>query len=237
MWAPWASPTSCCWWSSRMRRRTPCPAATRPSPRAPSWCSPSSAWNWLLDLLSFRFAAVRRFAQPDRLTLIRAGVPQRQNLRREFITLEELEEKLREQGIEKMTDVKVAYLEGDGQISVIRNSPDPVATAARRRDRPYADHCQNLPGAVRPASDRRPGRQPRRRVGGAGFIAGIYPPETQLERTSPQLRVAGGASAAAPRPAAWPRARAGRGHRRSRMLSSGQAPASPEPALLPPVRT
>ena len=26
-----------------------------------------------------------------------------------------------------MTDVKAAYLEGDGQISVIRNSPDPVA--------------------------------------------------------------------------------------------------------------
>lgn len=85
------------------------------------------AWNWLLDLLSFRFPAVRRFAQPDRLTLIRAGVPQRHNLRREFITLEELEEKLREQGIEKMADVKAAYLEGDGQISVIRNSPGTVA--------------------------------------------------------------------------------------------------------------
>jgi uncharacterized membrane protein YcaP (DUF421 family) len=85
-------------------------------------------WNWLLDLLSFRFPAVRRFAQPNRLTLIRAGVPQRHNLRREFITLEELEEKMREQGIEKMADVKVAYLEGDGQISVIRNTSDPVAT-------------------------------------------------------------------------------------------------------------
>jgi len=79
------------------------------------------AWNWLLDMLSFRFAAVRRFATPSRLTLIRAGVPQRRNLRREYITMEELHEKLREQGIEKMADVKAAYLEGDGQISVIRN--------------------------------------------------------------------------------------------------------------------
>jgi uncharacterized membrane protein YcaP (DUF421 family) len=85
------------------------------------------AWNWLLDLLSFRFPAVRRFAQPHRLTLIRSGVPQRQNLRREFITMEELEQKMREQGVEKMADVKVAYLEGDGQISVIRNSPGTVA--------------------------------------------------------------------------------------------------------------
>ncbi len=36
--------------------------------------------------------------------------------------MDELNEKLREQGIEKMADVKAAYLEGDGQISVIRNS-------------------------------------------------------------------------------------------------------------------
>jgi uncharacterized membrane protein YcaP (DUF421 family) len=81
------------------------------------------AWNWLLDFLSFRFALVRRFATPERLTLIHRGVAQRRNLRREFITMEELQEKLREQGIEKLADVKAAYLEGDGQISVIRN-PD-----------------------------------------------------------------------------------------------------------------
>ena len=80
-------------------------------------------WNWLLDMLSFRFALVRRFASPGRLTLVRQGVPQRHHLRREFITLEELNEKLREQGIENIADVKVAYLEGDGQISVIRNPP------------------------------------------------------------------------------------------------------------------
>jgi uncharacterized membrane protein YcaP (DUF421 family) len=79
------------------------------------------AWNWLLDFLSFHFAAVRRFASPSRLTLVRAGVLQRRNMRREYITLEELQEKLREQGIDKLADVKAAYLEGDGQISVIRN--------------------------------------------------------------------------------------------------------------------
>ena len=89
-------------------------------------------WNWLLDFLSYRFAIVRRFASPSRLTLIQRGVPQRRNLRREFITMEELNEKLREQGIEKMTDVKVAYLEGDGQISVIRN-PDARDQESTRR--------------------------------------------------------------------------------------------------------
>jgi len=82
------------------------------------------AWNWLLDLLSYHFLLVRRFATPPRLTLVRAGVLQRRNMRREYITLDELHEKLREQGIDKLADVKAAYLEGDGQISVIRNQGD-----------------------------------------------------------------------------------------------------------------
>jgi uncharacterized membrane protein YcaP (DUF421 family) len=95
------------------------------------------AWNWLLDFLSFRFAIVRRFATPDRLTLVQRGVPQRRNLRREFITMEELHEKLREQGIESLADVKVAYLEGDGQISVIRNS-EPAKQKPRSKSVPGA---------------------------------------------------------------------------------------------------
>jgi uncharacterized membrane protein YcaP (DUF421 family) len=82
-------------------------------------------WNWLLDFLSFHFAPVRRFTSPSRLTLVSQGVVNLRNLRREYISLPELHEKLREQGIENMRDVKVAYLEGDGQISVIRKSGEP----------------------------------------------------------------------------------------------------------------
>ena len=80
-------------------------------------------WNWLLDFLSFHFESVRRFAEPSRLTLIRRGAPQLRNLRREFITMEELLAKLREQGIDDIQEVKAAFMESDGQISVIRNSP------------------------------------------------------------------------------------------------------------------
>jgi uncharacterized membrane protein YcaP (DUF421 family) len=94
-------------------------------------------WNWLLDVLSFRFKAVRRFSSPGRLTLIRQGVLQRRNLRREYITLDELHEKLREQGIEELNQVKAAYLEGDGQISVIRNAASPESKPKGR----------SLPGA------------------------------------------------------------------------------------------
>jgi len=80
-------------------------------------------WNWLLDFLSYRIPAIRRFATPRQLVLVRRGVPQLRNLRREYITPEELQQKLREQGIEKLAEVKFAYLEGDGQISVIREEP------------------------------------------------------------------------------------------------------------------
>ncbi len=96
------------------------------------------AWNWLLDWLSFRYALVRRFAHPRRLTLVKAGVVQRQNMRREFVTLEELHEKLREQGIEKVSDVKAAYLEGDGQISVIHMSKEDSPRGARKGGPPGA---------------------------------------------------------------------------------------------------
>jgi uncharacterized membrane protein YcaP (DUF421 family) len=57
------------------------------------------------------------------------------NLRREHITLQELREKLREQGVEDLAEVKAAYLEGDGQISVIRSSPQ-----VRQK------HPQGMPG-------------------------------------------------------------------------------------------
>ena len=91
-------------------------------------------WNWLFDLLSYHFAFVRRFATPGRLQLVRDGTPVRRNLRREYITMEELREKLREQGLEKLEDVKAAYLEGDGQISVIkRAAEEPGARGAKRK--------------------------------------------------------------------------------------------------------
>jgi uncharacterized membrane protein YcaP (DUF421 family) len=77
-------------------------------------------WNVLLDWLAFRLPSFRRFAQPHRLLLVDAGEPQQRNLARQFITLEELQSKLRQQGIESLADVKKAYLEGDGEVSVIR---------------------------------------------------------------------------------------------------------------------
>ncbi len=77
-------------------------------------------WNVLLDWLAYRWPAVRRFVEPTTLPLVRDGRLLRRNMRREFITEEELWARLREQGVEDLAQVKAAYLEPDGNVSVIR---------------------------------------------------------------------------------------------------------------------
>ena len=83
-------------------------------------------WNWLLDWAAFRFPVVRRLAEAPPLRLVHHGRVMRANLRRELMTLEELQSKLREQGITDLADVKLAYMEPDGQISVVKRSSPPA---------------------------------------------------------------------------------------------------------------
>ena len=94
-----------------------------------------AGWNWLLDMAAYRFPAVRRVLEAKPLPLVRQGKLMRRNLRKEFITHEELMAKLREQGIEKLEDVKAATMESDGEISVIKNEPD-SGPAKKRKDLP-----------------------------------------------------------------------------------------------------
>ncbi|OWW22260.1 DUF421 domain-containing protein [Noviherbaspirillum denitrificans] len=78
-------------------------------------------WNVLLDWLSFHFAFFRRFAEPQPIRLIWKGRMLGRNMRRELITNEELWSRLRQEGIENIDDVKEAFIESDGQISIIKN--------------------------------------------------------------------------------------------------------------------
>ena len=80
----------------------------------------SAFWSYFLDWLGYRFPRVRRLLRPPPLPLIKDGRMQRRNMRQEMITEEELMEHLREQGVEHVEDVKKSYMEGDGNISVIR---------------------------------------------------------------------------------------------------------------------
>lgn len=77
-------------------------------------------WNLLLDFLSYRFPRLRRLLQSPELCLIRDGKVLQRNLRREFISMDELQAKLREHGISDLSEVRRAYMESDGTVSVIR---------------------------------------------------------------------------------------------------------------------
>ena len=87
-------------------------------------------WNLLLDWLAFRFPGMRRLLEADKLLLIDRGRLMKRNLRKELITEEDLLAKLRSYGIDDIRDVKTAYLESDGNITVVSSLGQPRPAAA-----------------------------------------------------------------------------------------------------------
>lgn len=77
-------------------------------------------WNYVLNWLSFRFPLVQHFTLPQPLCIVKDGVKQDAALRRELIGDDELREMLREHEIEDIAEVRRAYLEPDGQVTVMR---------------------------------------------------------------------------------------------------------------------
>lgn len=82
-------------------------------------------WDFFLDWLGFKSKFVRRILDPDKLKLVEDGKLLRENMRKEMITSEELSSQMREQGIEDVAEVKVAYLESDGHFSFIKKDGEP----------------------------------------------------------------------------------------------------------------
>jgi uncharacterized membrane protein YcaP (DUF421 family) len=77
-------------------------------------------WSYVIEWLQSRFPGFERLTRDRKLKLVEDGRMLRRNMRREFVTSEELMAQLREQGVEDCTGVKAAYMEGDGSISVIK---------------------------------------------------------------------------------------------------------------------
>jgi uncharacterized membrane protein YcaP (DUF421 family) len=87
-------------------------------------CGTIVVWSWFLDWLAYRFEWMRKILEPSPLPLIHNGRLQRRNMRQELISMEELMSHLRQHGIQNVHDVKLAYIEPDGQISIIRAKQD-----------------------------------------------------------------------------------------------------------------
>jgi uncharacterized membrane protein YcaP (DUF421 family) len=76
-------------------------------------------WSYGLQWLSYKVPRLEFLVSSPKVKLIENGRILRRNMRRELVTDEELMSLLRTQGIDDPRQVKAAYIEGSGDISVI----------------------------------------------------------------------------------------------------------------------
>jgi uncharacterized membrane protein YcaP (DUF421 family) len=81
-------------------------------------------WDYVFDLLGYKSKFFERILEPRRLKIIENGRYLRVNLRKELITVDEVKTQLRQNGIERVEDVKTGYLESDGHFSFIKKDAD-----------------------------------------------------------------------------------------------------------------
>lgn len=77
-------------------------------------------WNYFIDWLAFRSPRFRQWITPPPLLLVKDGKMIRRHMVQEMITKEELISHIREQGTANIAEVKRAWMESDGKISVIK---------------------------------------------------------------------------------------------------------------------
>jgi uncharacterized membrane protein YcaP (DUF421 family) len=92
-------------------------------------------WNHAVNWLGYHSPVFKRFARPHALRIIVDGEADTRRLRHELITTEELMAQLRLHGVARVEDVREAWIEGDGRVSVILAKPD-QAPAGGDDDRP-----------------------------------------------------------------------------------------------------
>jgi uncharacterized membrane protein YcaP (DUF421 family) len=78
--------------------------------------------SFVVDWVAFRYPVVQRFVHPEHKPLVVVGRLLRKTLRAELLTEEEVMTQLRLNGIEDLAQVKAAYLEGNGEISVLKRA-------------------------------------------------------------------------------------------------------------------
>ena len=81
-------------------------------------------WSLAFDFLGDRVPGVRGLLRAEPVEVIRDGKIIARNLRREFMTEEELHAQLRLQGVDAIDDIARAFVESDGRVSIIRRKDE-----------------------------------------------------------------------------------------------------------------
>lgn len=92
------------------------------------------AWSFGIQWICFHVPALEFLISSPKVKLIDNGKVLRRNMRRELVTDEELMSLLRTQGIDDPKDVRAAYIEGSGDISVIRNDTGETSPGRKGAD-------------------------------------------------------------------------------------------------------
>lgn len=79
-------------------------------------------WNFTLNWLSYYIPFIEKLISAPPLPIIKNGNLISRNMRREYITEDELMDHLRKEGIETIEQIKMAYVEGDGKITIIKKA-------------------------------------------------------------------------------------------------------------------
>jgi uncharacterized membrane protein YcaP (DUF421 family) len=77
------------------------------------------ATNWVMNVAGFRYPRLTRLVEGSPQTLIENGVLDKHAAHRESLSREDIAEVLHREGLERVDDVRAAYLESSGMISII----------------------------------------------------------------------------------------------------------------------
>ncbi len=84
--------------------------------------------NVAISYGKFRSKTIRKIVASGSKKLIENGAPILETMSRELMTMDDLMESLREEGVLRLDEVKVAYLESDGKVSVIKHKKESEST-------------------------------------------------------------------------------------------------------------
>ncbi len=90
-------------------------------------------WVFAFNWLGFHVKLFERLLAPPPVPLIASGRLNRRNMRRELITERELRSHLRQEGLEDFSEVESAFVEGNGEISVVKKKRDDARGADHKK--------------------------------------------------------------------------------------------------------
>ena len=67
---------------------------------------------------------IERVIEPEKLEIIKDGKLLRRNMKKEMLTEDEVLSQMRQNGIEEVSEIKIAYLESDGHFSFIKKDSE-----------------------------------------------------------------------------------------------------------------